>query len=114
MKVFLTAVLAVSAISVPGQLAGQAVATGIDKPLTVAGQAEAMQKDFGLTEQQMNQRLKSETDAAKLLPTAQKAAGAEFGGAWYDAAQQKLVVGLTGSSRTAAVRATGVETVVVP
>src|SRR5689334_2578858 len=114
MKVFLTAVLAVSAISVPGQLAGQAVATGNDKPLTVAGQAEAMQKDFGLTEQQMNERLKSETDAAKLLPAAQKAAGSAFGGAWYDAATKKLVVGLAGSTRTAAVQATGADTVAVP
>ncbi|WP_405060480.1 S1 family peptidase [Kribbella sp. NBC_01505] len=114
MKIFVAAVLAVSAIGVPGQFAGQAVASGIDKPLTVSGQAAAMQRDFGLTEQQMNERLKSETDAAKLLPAAQKAAGAEFGGAWYDAAQQKLVVGLAGSTRTAAVQATGVGTVAVP
>ena len=110
MKVLLASVLVVSAVAVPGQ----AVASGIDKPLTVAGQAAAMQKDFGLTEQQMNARLKSETDAAKLLPAAQKAAGAEFGGAWYDAATQKLVVGLAGSSRANAVRATGVATVAVP
>ncbi|GAB3952309.1 hypothetical protein GCM10029976_090290 [Kribbella albertanoniae] len=71
MKVLLAAVLVVSAVGIPGQ----AVAAGIDQPLTVSGQAAAMQKDFGLTEQQMNARLKSETDAAKLLPVAQKAAG---------------------------------------
>ncbi|TDC22481.1 S1 family peptidase [Kribbella albertanoniae] len=110
MKVLLAAVLVVSAVGIPGQ----AVAAGIDQPLTVSGQAAAMQKDFGLTEQQMNARLKSETDAAKLLPVAQKAAGPEYGGAWYDAARQKLVVGLAGSSRANAVRATGVETVAVP
>ncbi|MFF1821225.1 S1 family peptidase [Kribbella sp. NPDC058245] len=110
MKVLVAAVLVAGALGVPAQ----AVAAGNDQPLTVAGQATAMQKDFGLTEQQMNDRLKFETDAAKLLPTAQKAAGAEFGGAWYDAAKQKLVIGLTGSSRATAVQATGADTIAVP
>lgn len=112
MKVLIAAVLAAGALTVPG--AGQAVAAGIDQPLAGPGQAAAMQEAFGLTEQQMTARLKSETDAAKLLPTAQRAAGAEYGGAWYDAATSKLVVGLAGSSRTAAVQATGVETIAVP
>ena len=110
MKVFLAAVLAVSAVSVPSQ----AVAASPDQPLAVPRQAAAMQQDLGLTEPQMQQRLKAETTAAKLLPTAQRAAGADFGGAWFDAATQKLVIGLAGQDRAAAVRATGAQTVAVP
>jgi hypothetical protein len=81
--------------------------------MTVAGQAAAMQRDLGLTEQQMQERLKVETSAAKLLPAAQKAAGADFGGAWLDANTHKLVIGLVGTDHAAAVRATGAQTTAV-
>ena len=90
MKVLLAAVLAVSVVTVPSQ----AVAASPDQPLAVPRQATAMQQDLGLTEPQMKQRLKAESAAAKLLPAAQRAAGAAFGGAWFDATNQKLVVGL--------------------
>ncbi|MEI8410974.1 MULTISPECIES: alpha-lytic protease prodomain-containing protein [unclassified Kribbella] len=107
MKVFLAAVLAVSAVSVPSQAAAA-------EPFAVPAQAAAMQQDFGLTEQQVQQRLKAETSAAKLLPAAQKAAGADFGGAWYDASTQKLVIGLAQPDHAAAVQATGAQTTSVP
>ena len=107
MKVLLAAVLAVSAVTVPSQ----AVAA---EPLAVPGQAAAMQRDFGLTEAQVRQRLAAETSAAKLLPAAQKAAGAHFGGAWYDASTQKLVIGLSRPDHAAAVQATGAATTAVP
>jgi hypothetical protein len=73
-----------------------------------------MQQDLGLTEQQMTDRLKAESAAAKLVPAAQLAAGATFGGAWYDAARQKLVVGVTTGANAAAVRAAGAGVAVVP
>ncbi|WP_240617071.1 hypothetical protein [Nocardioides speluncae] len=108
MKALLTAVLAAGFLTVPVQ------ALAAPDPLTVADQSAAMQRDFGLTEQQMQARLAAETSAAKLLPSARKAAGAAFGGAWYDAATQKLVVGVVGAARTDAVRATGARVTAVP
>ena len=108
MKVLLAAVLAATAVTVPSQ------AIAAPEPLAVPGQATAMQRDFGLTEQQVQQRLEAETSAAKLLPAAQKAAGADFGGAWYDDATRKLVVGLTRPDHTTAVRAMGAAVTAVP
>ncbi len=110
MRVLLAAMLAVSVVTVPSQ----AVAASPDQPLAVPRQAAAMQQDLGLTDQQLKQRLQTETAAAKLLPAAQQAAGADFGGAWYDATTQKLVVGLAGRQHAEAVMATGAETVAVP
>lgn len=107
MKVLLAAVLTAAVLTVP---ATQALA----QPLAVPGQAAAMQRDFGLSEQQMQQRLAAETSAAKLLPAAQKAAGASYGGAWYDARTQHLVVGVVGQDHVAAVRATGAQVAAVP
>src|SRR5882757_7765226 len=110
MKVLLTAVLVASAVAVPGQ----AVAAAPDQPLAVPRQETAMQIDLGLTKQQAQERLKAESAASKLVPAAQRAAGAAFGGAWYDAAKQKLVVGLTMQDQAAAVRATGADVAAVP
>ncbi|NIK58060.1 S1 family peptidase [Kribbella shirazensis] len=111
MKVLLAAVLTAAVLTVPAQ------ALAAPDPLAVPDQSAAMQRDFGLTEPQMQERLEAETSAAKLLPAAQKAAGAAFGGAWYDASTQKLVVGLAGTvgqERAAAVRATGAQVAAVP
>lgn len=108
MKVLLTAVLTAGVLTVPVQ------ALASPDPLAVPDQSAAMQRDLGLTERQMQKRLASETSAAKLLPAARRAAGAAFGGAWYDATTQKLVVGVVGSGRAAAVRATGAQVAAVP
>ncbi|WP_329001414.1 S1 family peptidase [Kribbella sp. NBC_00709] len=108
MKVLLAAVITAGVLTVPAQ------AIAAPEPLAVAGQSAAMQRDFGLTDQQLQQRLVAETSAAKLLPAAQKAAGAAFGGAWYNDATHELVVGVVGPDRAAAVRATGATVTAVP
>ncbi|MEV8378268.1 S1 family peptidase [Kribbella sp. NPDC056861] len=113
MKVLAVAVLVASAVAVPTQ-AIAATPDQADQRHAVPGQLAAMQADFGLTEQQAKERLKSELAATKLVPAAQRAAGAAFGGTWYDAARQKLVVGVTTSAAAVAVRATGAEASVVP
>jgi hypothetical protein len=110
MKVLAVAVLVASAVAVPTQ----AVAAAPDQQLAVPQQATAMQADLGLTEQQAKQRLAAESVATKLVPIAQRAAGAAFGGTWYDAARQQLVVGVTSPAVADAVRATGAEVSVVP
>jgi streptogrisin C len=113
MKVLAVAVLVASAVAVPTQ-AIAATPDKADQQHAVPGQLAAMQADFGLTEQQVKERLKSELAATKLVPAAQRAAGAAFGGTWYDVATKKLVVGVTTSAAADAVRATGAEASVVP
>lgn len=113
MKVLAAAVLVASVVAVPSQ----AVATGpdqVDQQLAGPAQAAAMRADLGLTEQQAKERLKAESVATKLVPTVQRAAGAAFGGVWYDAARQRLVVGVTSPAVADAVRAAGAEVSVVP
>ncbi|WBQ07693.1 S1 family peptidase [Kribbella sp. CA-293567] len=115
MKVLAAAVLVASAVAVPTQ--AMAVApdqAAADQQHAVPRQVTAMQADLGLTEQQVKERLKSELVATKLVPAAQRAAGAAFGGTWYDVARKKLVVGVTSSAAADAVRATGAEVSVVP
>lgn len=110
MKVLLAAVLVASAVAVPSH----AIAATPDQPLAVPRQEAAMQADLGLTKEQVQERLKAESAAAKVMPAAQRAAGASFGGIWYDAAKQKLVVGVTSPAAADAVRAAGAEASVVP
>ncbi|TDQ00244.1 S1 family peptidase [Labedaea rhizosphaerae] len=86
---------------------------------TVAAQASpgllaAMQHDLGLTTEQASLRLAQEHQATDVLPAAQHAAGAAYGGAWFDPTRGKLVVGVTDPAVGAAVRNTGSDTVLVP
>ncbi|WP_328648184.1 S1 family peptidase [Amycolatopsis sp. NBC_00348] len=73
------------------------------------GLIAAMQRDFGLTTAQAETRLGQEMTASRVLPDAQRAAGNAFGGAWFDPALGKLVVGVTDPAAAAAVRRAGAE-----
>jgi hypothetical protein len=73
------------------------------------GLIAAMQRDLGLTATQASARLTQEMSAARVLPAAQRAAGTAFGGAWFDPALGKLVVGVTDPAAAAAVRQAGAE-----
>ncbi|MFE6610381.1 S1 family peptidase [Amycolatopsis sp. NPDC057786] len=73
------------------------------------GLIAAMQRDLGLTAAQASARLTQEMTASRVLPAAQQAAGAAFGGAWFDPARGKLVVGVTDPAAASAVRQTGAE-----
>lgn len=75
------------------------------------GLIAAMQRDLGLSAEQAQTRLGQELTAAKQMPAAQQAAGAAFGGAWFDPARGKLVVGVTDPAVADAVHRTGAETV---
>ncbi|MGW4062913.1 S1 family peptidase [Amycolatopsis sp. NPDC004747] len=75
------------------------------------GLIAAMQRDLGLTAAQASARLTQEMTAARVLPAAQQAAGTAFGGAWFDPARGKLVVGVTDPAASAAVRQAGAEPV---
>jgi streptogrisin C len=71
------------------------------------GMVEAMSRDLGLTEEQAAVRIEQESAAIRIEPAATKAAGADFGGSWFDPATGDLVVGLVGDARADAVEATG-------
>ncbi|MEU5263579.1 S1 family peptidase [Amycolatopsis sp. NPDC021455] len=75
------------------------------------GLIAAMQRDLGLTAAQASARLTQEMTATRVLPAAQRAAGPAFGGAWFDPALGKLVVGVTDQAAAAAVRQAGAEPV---
>ncbi|KAA9160088.1 S1 family peptidase [Amycolatopsis acidicola] len=104
---------------IAGRVAGAVVpvlvlGTAALAPATVAQASpallSAMQRDFGLTAEQVQTRLAQEKAAAEVLPAAERAAGAAFGGAWFDAARGKLVVGVTDASVAAAVEKAGAAT----
>ena len=79
------------------------------------GLVAAMQRDLGLTEAQAHIRVRQESAAIEIEPAARAAAGAAYGGSWFDAERGALVVGLTtsDSTRADAVRATGAEVAAV-
>ena len=87
-------------------LASSSLSPAVASPGSIA----AMQRDFGLTAAQAETRLGQEITAARVMPAAQQAAGAAFGGAWFDPALGKLVVGVTDPAAADAVRQAGAET----
>ncbi|GAA3309594.1 hypothetical protein GCM10020295_74640 [Streptomyces cinereospinus] len=64
-----------------------------------------MQQDFGLTKAEAEARLAAEADARAVAPAAERAAGAAYGGSWFDAGSGRLTVALTADAPAAAVRA---------
>ncbi|WP_101257843.1 S1 family peptidase [Streptomyces barkulensis] len=74
---------------------------------------DAMERDLKLTERQARKRLRQEAAAMEAAPGAERAAGADFAGSWFDARSGGLVVGVTAPGRAAAVRAAGAEARVV-
>ncbi|MFJ9535668.1 S1 family peptidase [Streptomyces sp. NPDC101225] len=67
----------------------------------------AMRHDFGLTKSQAEARLAAEKKATAVERKAKHAAGASYGGSWFDAGSGKLTVAVTRGADTGAVRATG-------
>ncbi|QFU92460.1 S1 family peptidase [Amycolatopsis sp. YIM 10] len=96
-----TACLVLSAVT-----AGTAAAAPDASP----GLVSAMQRDLGLTADQARARMADEAVASRVLPVAQAAAGAAFGGAWFDPGRGKLVVGVTDPAAADAVENTGAVT----
>lgn len=81
--------------------------TAADTRQASAGLLAAMQKDLGLTESQARARLSAEKTATAIQPKAQRAAGASYGGSWFDPSTGGLTVAVTSESQAASVRATG-------
>ncbi|MDT0316921.1 S1 family peptidase [Streptomyces millisiae] len=102
--------LGLSALLLIGALSGTGAAAA-DRATAEEGASEAiveaMRRDFGLTEAQARERLRDEAVAIEIQEDAERAAGAAFAGAWYDAEAGELVVAVADEDRADAVRATG-------
>ncbi|MFE3828573.1 S1 family peptidase [Streptomyces sp. NPDC059092] len=72
-----------------------------------SGMLTAMQKDFGLTKSQAVARLAAEKTAAAVETKAKRAAGASYGGSWFNADSGTLTVAVTDAAKADAIRATG-------
>ncbi|PWW62519.1 S1 family peptidase [Actinokineospora spheciospongiae] len=99
-----------SGLLLSGLLAAGAVSPAHAAPELSPGLVPAVQRAFGLTAEQAATRLAQEDTAARVEPAAKAAAGAAYGGSWFDPARGVLVVALTDQTRAGAVRATGAET----
>ncbi|MFB7248456.1 S1 family peptidase [Streptomyces populi] len=73
----------------------------------------AMQHDLGLTRRQATTRLAREAAARGIERTARRAAGASYGGSWFDAGSGRLVVAVTEAASRDAVEATGARVTLV-
>jgi streptogrisin C len=73
----------------------------------------AMQRDLGLDAEQANRRAVQQEAADRLDDVLKARLGAAFGGAWFDGASGKLVVGVTDANRADAVTAAGAQARVV-
>ncbi|MEU8651561.1 S1 family peptidase [Streptomyces sp. NPDC048737] len=69
------------------------------------GLLAAMQRDLGLSKRQAEERLSAERTATAVEPRARSAAGASYGGAWFDAAEGRLTVAVTSDASPATLRA---------
>ncbi|TDC77547.1 S1 family peptidase [Streptomyces hainanensis] len=112
LRLGLSALLLLGALSGTGAVAADRSAADENEGASEAI-VEAMSRDFGLTEAQARERLRAETAAAGIEEDARQAAGASFGGAWFEADTGELVVAVTDRDLVGAVRATGAEAEVV-
>jgi Alpha-lytic protease prodomain len=102
--------MAVAAVAVlAGALATTVSPAAVAAPAPSADLLAAMQRDLGLNAQQAAERLRQESAAAVLQRVAEGFAGDDFGGAWFDAATGKLVVGVTDEAKTDRLRRLGAE-----
>ncbi|MFI6950415.1 S1 family peptidase [Streptomyces sp. NPDC050422] len=81
--------------------------TATDTRQASGGLLAAMQKDLGLTESEARARLSAEKTATAIQPKAQRAAGASYGGSWFDPSTGGLTVAVTSEKQAPSVRATG-------
>ena len=80
--------------------AGTTEASAADSPSATVPQAsagliQAMRHDLGLTSSQATARLAAEKTATALQAPARRAAGAAYGGSWFDSDSGKLTVAVT-------------------
>ncbi|CAL9606420.1 S1 family peptidase [Streptomyces sp. enrichment culture] len=103
---------AASASGSPAPASSAPVSVRADAALS-PGLLTAMGRDLGLTEAQAAARLRAEAAARGVEAPARKAAGAAYGGSWFEAGSGRLTVAVTDAAKRSAVEAAGAETVLV-
>ncbi|KFG77205.1 S1 family peptidase [Streptomyces mutabilis] len=104
----LATLLVLGGLTATGTLPASAAGTtpgSVDEQAASAGLLDAMQRDFGLTRAEAEDRLAAERRATDLAPTARRAAGDAFGGSWFDARRARLTVAVTSDASPTTVRA---------
>ncbi|MDC2955072.1 S1 family peptidase [Streptomyces gilvifuscus] len=95
-----------TASSLPASAADSPAHSPSEAPAS-ASLLTAMRHDLGLTDEQARARLAAEKTATAVERKAERAAGASYGGSWFDPATGRLTVAVTRGANTEAVRATG-------
>ncbi|MFJ9725662.1 S1 family peptidase [Streptomyces sp. NPDC101209] len=95
-----------TASSLPASAADSSAHSPSEAPAS-ASLLTAMRHDLGLTDAQARKRLAAEKTATAVERKAKRAAGASYGGSWFDPATGRLTVAVTRGANTEAVRATG-------
>ncbi|PSM45276.1 serine protease [Streptomyces dioscori] len=101
---------AVGTGSASAAAAPEAAPTSASKAPASNALIDAMRRDFGLTKAGAEARLAAEKKATATEPKAERAAGAAYGGSWFDADSGKLTVAVkdgASAATLAAVRETG-------
>jgi len=75
--------------------------------------ASAMQRDLGLSQTQVTERLASEKQAASTEDSLRNELGNQFAGAWYDADRGRLHVASTDAASAAKIRSAGADATTV-
>ncbi|MER5747617.1 S1 family peptidase [Streptomyces sp. NPDC002225] len=119
LRTSLAAALVAGAWAAVGPASGPASAAAADRasmpsPSSVvaeepasAGMLSAMRRDLGLTESRARARLAAERTATAVQEKARRAAGPSYAGSWFDPAANRLVVAVTDTRASNAVRASG-------
>ncbi|MFD9004598.1 alpha-lytic protease prodomain-containing protein [Streptomyces sp. NPDC059582] len=102
----LAALLTLAGLGGAGTLPASAATPTADSratsPYASAGLLDAMQQQFGLSEDQAQARLTAERTAAGLQSEVRRTAGDAYGGSWFDAASGRLTVAVTSDASRAA------------
>jgi len=98
------------ALAEPAPQADPAVEAAAATPPSVI---DALERDLGLSEQQVITRLANEQRAAATESALTSSLGASYGGAWLNADASKLSVATTAAAAAAAIQAKGAQPVVV-
>ncbi|SFE15174.1 streptogrisin C [Actinopolyspora alba] len=102
-----TLLLATATVATAAPAASATDNTTPAEPDGAASLLKAMQRDLGLSARESRLRLYRETIAEQVRHTLRRTLGNSYGGAHYDAASGRLVVGVTDRSRLADARAAG-------
>ncbi|MEW1837116.1 S1 family peptidase [Nonomuraea angiospora] len=106
--VILAACLATPLSTAAADSAPQSASPSLPPPVV-----DALERDLGLSEQQVNARLANEERAASTQATLTSQLGASYGGAWLNDDASKFLVATTDPNATATIKAQGAEPVVV-